>query len=400
MKKITLLIALLFLVKVQAQFFEDEFGPMPETLTIDEWSGTDWDEVATQEATFNVDCLVETITTLLSGFEFTRSLYSYNSENQVIEIITQMNDLGTWVNSSRIQNTYTGDNLTEEIESNWDGSTWVNNFRTQNTYAGNNLTEEIESIWDGSNWMNSLRRQNTYTGNNLTEEIESNWDGDIWVLFSRTQYNYNGSNQLLDDLFQLRNAEDTSWEDSNRTLYTYNASDLLVEETYQEWNAVNSTWDNSELRTYAYTGTNISEIISYFWDGFEFLPEDRSLITYNGDGLIEQIIFQEYFGGDWENTTRVTFVYPACQSLATEDFVTFDFSFYPNPSNNSLKIQNLPQGHSPLNYTIVDMAGRLVQKGELNSDFTINTQFITDGLYVLKLSNESNSVAKQFVVKH
>lgn len=398
MKKITFLITLLLFVNANAQFFEDEFGPMPELVTIDEWSGINWDEVASQEATFNVDCLVQTITTLISGVDVSRAIYSYNLENQVIEIITQTN-AGVWVNSSRTQNTYTGDNLTEEIESIWNGSTWVNSFRTQNTYIGNNLTEEIESDWDGSNWINSLRRQNTYTNGNLTEEIESNWDGANWVLFSRTLYNYNGSNLLLDDLFQLRNAEDTSWENANRSVYTYNA-DLLEQEAYQEWNAVNATWVNSELRTYSYAGSNISEIISSFWDGFEYLPEDRSLLSYNADGLIAQIIFQEYFIGDWENTTRITFVYPACQSLSTEEFVTFDFSFYPNPSSDNLKILNLPQGHAALNYTIYDMSGRLVQKGKLNSDFTITTQFITDGLYVLKLSDASYSLAKQFVVKH
>lgn len=400
MKKITLLITLLIFVKVQAQFFETELGPTPETLIIDDWSGTDWDEVARQEATFNVDCLVTTITTLISSVEVSRSIYSYNSENQVIEIITQINNAGTWVNSSRTQNTYTGNDLTEEIESSWNGSTWVNSIRTQNTFAGNNLTEEVESTWNGSSWVNSFRIQNTYAGNNLIEEIESNWDGANWVLFSRTLYNYNASNQLLDDLFQLRNAENTSWENANRTIYTYNASDLLEQEAYQEWNAAIPSWDNSELRTYSYTGSNVSEIISSYWDGFAYLLEDRSLLTYNGDGLIAQIIFQEYDGSDWENTSRITFIYPACQSLSTEDFVTFDFSFYPNPSNDYLKIVNLPQGHPEINYTIYDMSGRLVKNGKLNSDFTINTQNMTDGLYVLKLSDESSSVAKQLVVKH
>ena len=399
MKKITLLITLLLFVNANAQFFEDEFGPMPELVTIDEWSGTDWDEVASQEATFNVNCLVQTITTLFSGSEFSRSIYDYNSENQVIEVIAQTNIAGTWFNGSRTQNTYTGDNLTEEIESNWNGSAWVNSFRIQSTFAGNNLTEEIESNWDGANWINSLRRQNTYTNGNLTEEIESNWDGANWVLFSRAEYNYNGSNQLENDLFQLRNAEGTSWENANRSVYTYNA-DLLEQEEYQEWNAVNSTWVNLELRTYSYEGSDISEIISSFWDGFEYLLEDKSLLSYNADGLIAQIIFQEYFDSDWENATRVTFVYPACQSLSTEEFATFDFSFHPNPSNDKLKILNLPQGGAALNYNIYDLSGRLVQKGKLNSDFTINTQNITDGLYILKLNNELHSVAKQLVVKH
>lgn len=400
MKKITLFITLLFFVNAHAQFFDNEFGPQPETLTIDEWTGTDWNEITTQEATFNVDCLVETITTLISGLEFTRSIYSYNSENQVIEIVTQMNNAGTWVNTSRIQNAYTGANLTEEIESVWTGSSWMNSLRTQSTYTGSNLTEEIVANWDGANWVNSFRFQYTYTGANLTEEIESNWDGANWALFSRTLYNYSASNQLLDDLFQLRNAENTAWENANRTVYTYDASDLLVQEAYEEWNAAGSTWDSSELRTYFYTGSNISEIITSYWDGFEFVPEDRSLLSYNGDGLIAQIIFQEFDGVDWENTTRVTFIYPACQSLSTEEFTTFDFSFYPNPSNGHIKILNLPQDQSTLNYTIYDMSGRLVQQGKLNTDFTISTQNITDGLYVLKLSDPLHSVAKQLVVKN
>lgn len=372
MKKMTLLCALFFFIKGHAQFEEFQYNYFPETLTIDQWSGTNWEEFATQTATFNSDCFVETTTTLISGLNYSRSIYTYNSANQITEIITEINNLGTWVNSSRRQNAYIGNNLTEEIESVWDGSSWVNSFRTQNIYTGTNLTEEIESIWDGANW----------------------------VLFSRSQNNYNGSNQLQDILYQVRDAANTSWENNSRTLFSYNTAGLLEQEVYEEWNVINSTWDSLELTTYAYTGSNVTEITSYFWDGSEYLAEERSLITYIEEGLFAQVTIQEYNGSNWDNIAKLTFTYPDCLSLSIEQPETFDVSFYPNPSDNSLKFLNLPQGYSGLKYTIFDMTGRLVQKGEINTDFTISTQFMTNGLYLLKLSDASNSVTKQFVVKH
>lgn len=128
----------------------------------------------------------------------------------------------------------------------------------------------------------------------------------------KTVSSFSIPNQLRDDLFQLSDEEDTSWENVSRTIYTYSAADLLEHQVDEKWNSVDTTWDTSGLTAYFYTGPTISEIISYFWDGSEHLPEDRSLISYNGDDLITQFIIQEYVETDWENITRVTFSYPAC----------------------------------------------------------------------------------------
>lgn len=401
MKKITLVIALLLFVKVQAQFFDVEFGlQLPETLIVDEWSGEDWGEALNQEATFNSNCQVETISIFISGFEFSRIVYTYNADNQPIEIVTQMNNLGTWVNSTRTQNTFTGGNLTDEVEAVWVDSEWVNSIRIQSTFTNGNATEEIESSWDGSSWINTYRTQNTFNAGNLTEEIESTWDGTNWLLASRTLYTYNGAGNILEILNQLRDPGNTSWEANNRSVYTYDTDGMLEEEVYEEWNTASSTWVGLELTTYAYTGSNASEITTYYWDGSAYVAEEKSLITYNDDDLITQLIFQEYDGSDWENTTRATFLYPACLSLSTEQFATFDISLFPNPANDSFKILNLPQGSANINYTVFDAAGRLVQKGTLNSDYTINTQYLTSGLYLVKFSDASQSVTKQLVVKH
>ena len=167
-KKITLLVVLLCVFNIQAQVNESPFSQFPETLTIEEWSDSNWDVLATSTATFNSDCLVEINTTSLAGIATVRTLYSYSSDNLLVEIITQGFNANVWVNISRMQN----------------------------TYEGNILTEETGSFWDGADWLFSSKIINIY----------------------------NGASEPSVQLYQVWNFATNAWDDNSRIVYSYNAS--------------------------------------------------------------------------------------------------------------------------------------------------------------------------------
>jgi len=78
--------------------------------------------------------------------------------------------------------------------------------------------------------------------------------------------------------------------------------------------------------------------------------------------------------------------------LATEDFDTKKISIFPNPVKNSLTIQsdttNLP-------YRIVDLNGRSILKGQLQSSKTIDVSPLQNGMYLIQLDNQSFKFIKE-----
>jgi PQQ-dependent dehydrogenase (s-GDH family) len=61
---------------------------------------------------------------------------------------------------------------------------------------------------------------------------------------------------------------------------------------------------------------------------------------------------------------------------------------YPNPAKNILFVKSLKSQTSPLHYSIFDINGKVILKGNSNlNNFGINIQILTPGMYVFKLSN-------------
>jgi PQQ-dependent dehydrogenase (s-GDH family) len=61
---------------------------------------------------------------------------------------------------------------------------------------------------------------------------------------------------------------------------------------------------------------------------------------------------------------------------------------YPNPASNMLFVKSIKNQSSPLHYSIFDINGKLVLKGNSNiNNFGINIQTLSPGVYVFKLYN-------------
>jgi hypothetical protein len=77
------------------------------------------------------------------------------------------------------------------------------------------------------------------------------------------------------------------------------------------------------------------------------------------------------------------------------DLSNLNIQAYPNPTNEKLQFANLSDG---LNYTITlfDITGKeVVSKFITKNNNTINIEFLSDGLYVLKISDGVNAIFKK-----
>jgi hypothetical protein len=82
--------------------------------------------------------------------------------------------------------------------------------------------------------------------------------------------------------------------------------------------------------------------------------------------------------------------------LATEEFENISFTIYPNPTSETLYIQNLA---APIDsYAILDVTGKIILQGKLANE-TINVSGLQSGIYFLEISSEGKQVVKKFVKK-
>jgi len=112
--------------------------------------------------------------------------YLLKSEREFYEK-NDTNDTKTIINKKLLENGFL---LEEEINQIWDGSAWVNNTKYSYTYDGNNnLIEVLYQWWDGSAWVNSSKGSFTYDVNNKrTEWLRQNWNGSAWENYNMGSY--------------------------------------------------------------------------------------------------------------------------------------------------------------------------------------------------------------------
>ncbi|WP_159801077.1 T9SS type A sorting domain-containing protein [Flavobacterium sp. MK4S-17] len=92
------------------------------------------------------------------------------------------------------------------------------------------------------------------------------------------------------------------------------------------------------------------------------------------------------------------FLQPYIESLSVAAYHYDEVvSVYPNPATDKLYI-DLKENTKTLTYNVIDMMGRVVQQGNLNfNTTTIPTINLADGMYILKLDNNSGI---NFIVKN
>lgn len=87
-------------------------------------------------------------------------------------------------------------------------------------------------------------------------------------------------------------------------------------------------------------------------------------------------------------------------TLGIEDEFEASFTMYPNPVEDRLHIQLLSASHQQLNYSLYSMTGRLLKKGELESDLTVvPLNHLSTGTYLLQLSSQNQQVFTKKIIK-
>jgi hypothetical protein len=73
-----------------------------------------------------------------------------------------------------------------------------------------------------------------------------------------------------------------------------------------------------------------------------------------------------------------------------------DFSIFPNPTSESITLENLTNGEKYA-YEIVGMNGQVMLKGQTTNDTPIDVRNLANGIYILKLKDKWQGNNKRFI---
>lgn len=239
------------------------------------------------------------------------------------------------------------------------------------------------------------------------------------------RYQYNPSNQVIAEYGVNVSTGDTT----SRTLYTYEGNLLKTiysegfDETTDDWTMQNA--DSMEINN-----GKITNRIRYglFVNGGEvsIRPSTNESYTYNTDGSLHIIITKRWVDIEWLDVSKLEMLYdntgkpmlaPVYNAIEggfeTDHAMQYVFNFlsgvndlkqtaginniYPNPASEKLNVTL--SNTNKTTYSIYDLAGKLIEKGNTTSEtFYVDLQKYTNGIYYLNIASGDHSTTRKFIV--
>ncbi|WP_055443890.1 M43 family zinc metalloprotease [Lacinutrix himadriensis] len=185
-------------------------------------------------------------------------------------------------------------------------------------------------------------------------------------------------------------------------MYTANTdpSSFVSAKTFDITTAIQNTADASTLSFY-FTEAELAG-----WESETGNSRTSLYVKKEGTNEVAPVTVTA-FGGDLKLTASFTtglegtYVFGVQTALSTNS-LTLDtgISIYPNPSSSVLNIKT-SDNNLPDTYVIYNMLGQVMSNKTIsnNSDLSINTSALSNGMYFIKISKEGNTVSLPFVKK-
>jgi hypothetical protein len=345
--------------------------------------------------------------------------YTYDSNKNLIEETELYLNSSQWVKSYSTMYSYNSNNkATSEISINYDvnGNNATEDYRTINSYnSSGNLIQILNEESENSNWVNESKFDLTYTDNKLSLALGYEWNGTEWVVGMddsfRITISYNSNGKVSES--KSDSWDGTNWVDADRTVYTYDGNNRLTNEDSQTWNGTNWVTDYKSEYTYDANGNAVTSKESYVEeDGGVLIEQPLETYTFDTTQLMSNFShpFRDKTGLDEiifplnaivnkiltrsSANNRNTYYYGNEATASVNEFDSINFSVYPNPTSSILKIDD--SNFSLKNIEIYNIIGKKVFTSSKNE---INLEGLVNGVYVLKVQSENGNIATKRIVK-
>lgn len=319
-------------------------------------------------------------------------------------------DNGSTVNSERDSSAYDShNNLIYSDKAYWNGSQWTIFFGIRFTYTYNKLgdmnSRELSQINTGSStWLNQYKALYKLDNNeNIIAAHE--YYADILGNYT-TEDSLRGLQLYHNDVNRVQTAtyvQDSAgkWIVRRRYTASYNTAGMPLKAMEELLNG--SKWTTDEVWTwkynthsdrYYYSDSVMSAGAMQFYDG----REDNLVYDADGDLSTDEVLSFNTISSAWEKKYLYVYAYKSRTGISRQLQDEMDFTLYPNPANHELRII-CRRPDENINYTLLDMSGRVIQKlvsGDVST--TMDLTDIKSGIYTL-LIEAGNKTCSRLVVK-
>lgn len=331
-----------------------------------------------------------------------RYLSTYDGDN-LIEILGLRYNSGTsqWDNALLQKFTYQQSKIKTITFLDWENNEWVNETRLTYTYnSGGNTIEFLTEQWEDDMWVKLIRTRSTYDANAyLIKSVLQQWDN-AWVDLTQQSYTNNDDGLPTEIVYEV-SIGPNMWLPSSRDLLTYDGNENVIEERSQAYQFAMDTWLDANRTKFTYDNDNklIQEVLEEY-NGGVWIFSNRITNTYEEDRQIERL------NENWENNQWVKFstmrFYWSSNSTSVEDLKSIDLSIVmANPIMKGDMIHCHTLVSNPLIFEVYNNSGtRIASKPILNILQYQVPHDISQGMYFLIIRTPTRIVEKRkFVVQ-
>lgn len=243
----------------------------------------------------------------------------------------------------------------------WTGTDWVMQGRTVYTYDGNNYLLSVTTEFQLTPGTFLAVMRTTYTnnsnGNPLLALSESyNMATQQWANSSKSEYTYQAGNPDYQESETEYDWNEGAWEPYYKTLYTRNAQLNATEIIYQDYFSGSFQNSSREVITYLADGERRDSNYYYVWMDMtsSWQPSSVEITTYNAAGDDDVIYYKTWIGSSWENLSKITFTYDAQQRETVELTEIWENNAYRNAYRilSSYTATSVKEETAPASFTL------------------------------------------------
>ena len=349
-----------------------------------------------------------------------KEIYVYDVNNQIQQVITWTVNNGVFDYFSRSNKTYNvNGNVILQVDDLWDAASasWLPNQQMQFSYnSQNEVTQSLTQIWNAGvqQYEDMSRVTYVYGPSGVTTELYEYFDSSIgtWTYSAQSTFTYNASGLLSSEEYQYYDVTIPTWVPSNLTSYTYNASMQLESALSSYYDLGTMTYISSDQVNYIYdTEGNVIQQVSLDPND-PFNPFYRLNFVFNNAFTFSDLILPTYLvqdipdyfthqllnlntetwdGMQWNQETNADLYYSQQTANAVTENISHEVKVFPNPAVDYLTIQtnglNIPA-------VLLDQNGRCIERQNISGTQRVDVSHLSAGVYHWLINGMSYTFVK------
>jgi hypothetical protein len=251
-----------------------------------------------------------------------RVTYTYNAAKKVLTSESEYWFDPDWMPIFKHTNTYDGSGyLTNSLLQSWDYiSSW--NDSSQTNYTNNpdgTVSQAVTQMWNVNTWKDVSRITNTYAGSKLIMSLYETSNGLVWENNSMDTNDYDGNGYLVHSLSQ--NWVSNGWKDDYQSDITNYADGNPYQVVSQNWDAISGSWKNDSRITFTYGALAVNENV--FNKSITIYPnpaEDRITFAKNDSSpslkyVVTDLMGKQVLNGSIDAKETVVDIHPLATGI-------------------------------------------------------------------------------------